>query len=211
MPEWNDIMDTVESEIRDGNDPVRTVTELTTSTGLEKHHVRDALRLLRRDGLVERKDTGARAVAWWHVDRVLDAPHQRQEIALEVGGVARGGGGSTTASPAGGGSSPPDTSEEPASIPESVRRVVTGIDLPGDEERKRGALLGCWRVLAEWGDATKSDFKEVFESHPAGHTNFEGWWRLMRETLPELPGVEAPSGRGNRVWYFNREDVEERT
>lgn len=65
-------LDDVEDAIREYPDPVVKANEISDQLGCTSRHVLDLLRLLERAGAVESKEIGARAVAWWHVDRVIN-------------------------------------------------------------------------------------------------------------------------------------------
>ena len=66
-------LEDVEAAMLRHEDPVVTAGELAEELPCSSRHVLDFLRLLERAGDVESKQTGARAVAWWHVERVLPA------------------------------------------------------------------------------------------------------------------------------------------
>lgn len=61
--------------------PVVTAPDLAADLGCSGRHVLNLLRGLEATGVVESRDVGARAVAWWHRDRVLPPPAEREEPA----------------------------------------------------------------------------------------------------------------------------------
>jgi len=63
-------LEDVETAMLRNAEPVVTAGELAEELPCSSRHVLDLLRLLERAGAVESKQTGARAVAWWHVERV---------------------------------------------------------------------------------------------------------------------------------------------
>ncbi len=71
-----DRLDAIEAEVKHHEDPVVSTREIVDAIDddVSRRTVLDDLRLLERADAVESKQTGAHAVAWWHVDRVTPAP-----------------------------------------------------------------------------------------------------------------------------------------
>ncbi|WPH65794.1 hypothetical protein HJIV1_gp3 [Haloterrigena jeotgali icosahedral virus 1] len=69
-------LDRVEKAVRRHPDPVVSTTEVVDALedDVTRRTVLDDLRLLERADALESKDIGSRAVAWWHVDRVVAPP-----------------------------------------------------------------------------------------------------------------------------------------
>ena len=149
----------IEDEMRQHPDPVVTVPELADRLGRSTTAVRQDLKLLERDGAVGSKECGARAVAWWHEDRVAPrhvAPDEH-----------------------------PDqtdlTEQEQRQEPHTVESAVGLLDLPGQGERqeqRQEAMRGLLMHLRDGGEATAGDLRELtYEHHETGYADARSWWK----------------------------------
>ena len=74
----------IEDKMLRHKDPVVTVPELAELIGKSDTAVRDNLKLLERAGAVHSKQVGARAVAWWHDDRVARRDGEKTQTGIET-------------------------------------------------------------------------------------------------------------------------------
>ncbi len=189
--------------------PVVTAGDLADDLGVTSRHVLDLLRLLERAGDVESKDVGARAVAWWHVERVtppkVPVDEHPEQTALDEDPAFE----------------PPetDTRQEPT-IDENEQEVndlvddLRALDLPGEGDlldERINAVRVCYEYLREEGTATRSDFIEAaYEAHSAGYGSPGGWWNAvgkkgLRELAERREDVAAPS-EGAHQWRYVGEE-----
>jgi hypothetical protein len=63
-------LDEVEAALLTHPEPVVTVSDLTDELDCSDRHMLTLLRSLEYAGTVQSKQTGARAIAWWHTARV---------------------------------------------------------------------------------------------------------------------------------------------
>ena len=154
----------IEDEMRQHPDPVVTVPELADRLDRSTTAVRNDLKLLERDGAVTSKDIGARAVAWWHDDRVTErhvapADHPDQS----------------------------DLTEQPVDTPgveaetHTVESAVALLDLPGQGERqeqRQEAMRGLLMHLRDGGEATAGELRTTsYEHHETGYSDARSWWK----------------------------------
>lgn len=202
-------LEDVENAIKKHPSPVVTTTDLADELDCSSRHILDQLKLLRRAGAVERKNTGARSAAWWHTDRVnpplLDPDEHPDQTGLdETRELAR------QRPPARGARS--DRRETP------LEDDLAALDdvLPGEDElleERRAAVRACYEYLRENGTATKSDFTEnVYPDHSAGYASAGGWWNTvgkkgLRALAERRDEPRAPAGEGSHRWrYLGRLD-----
>lgn len=173
-------------------DPVVSVPELADELGRSTTHIRDQLRLLEREGVVTSKDVGARAVAWWHEERVApprlppeEHPDQSDLETVEAREEAHSA----------------DLSEHP----------LDSVDFPQSKDR-----MDCVQAVQAARDFLRSDgpatMREIVTTvggeHPIGYDvpeeidgRYRGaWWRnVVKPGLEALPDVQKPTG-GASEW-----------
>lgn len=188
--------------------PVVTAGDLADDLDVTSRHVLDLLRLLERAGEVESKDVGARAVAWWHEERVCgprlppeDHPAQSdlRDHEADAGGPERDVG-----------REPTDDRDEQGG---DLDADLEALDLPGAGgllNVRREAVRGCYELLRREGTASRSDFiEQVYESDEfdrAGYETSAGWWNTigkkgLRGLAERRDDVAAPS-EGAHQWRF---------
>lgn len=100
--------------------------------------------------------------------------------------------------------------EDADDLEADVEEQAGALDLPGDGdllERRRTAVLACYRYLAREGSASKSEFiDDVYPDHNAGYGSAGGWWNAVgKQGLAGLADrradVEAPS-EGAHTWRY---------
>ena len=62
--------------------PVQTANELAEELSISRSAMHYRLKRMRDQGLVDRKETGARAVVWWRVDRKTTAEPLRDLVGM---------------------------------------------------------------------------------------------------------------------------------
>jgi len=223
-------LEDVEEAIRGHPDPVVSTTDLASEDRLDcsARHVLDQLRLLERAGAVESKDIGARAVAWWHVDRVRppiespeDHPDQEPLEHYEPARGAAGGGGRDdhVGAPVDVDAcdQEQDRNQEPSDATAdspTVDDVLAELDMPGSGDRleaRREAVRACYQFLLNHGQAQKSDFlDDVYPDHTAGYQSSGGWWNTINPALRELcerrGDVDPPASEGEHTWEHENAD-----
>lgn len=196
-----DRIERVESAVKHHPDPVVTATEISDELGdVSRRDVLDDLRVLERTGELERKKVGARAVAWWHTERVVPAPpkdpadHPDQRALEETADPGRR----------------PDRDADGADQEPTREEIIDGLDLSGSGdtlEARREAVRACCEYLRENGEATKSDFvSALYDEHRAGYQSTGGWWNTigkdgLRTVAERVDHVNAP-GEGEHVWFW---------
>ena len=206
-------LDDVESAMLRHDDPVVTAGDLADDLPCSSRHVLDLLRLLERAGDVESKQTGARAVAWYHVDRVrppiypvdehpdqaaLDeaaGPTRAEEISHEVEQRDE----AVTAPARARGEEVVDVDQEASAGDqedvderEQLRDALSG---RGDTlERRVDAVLRAREWLRENGPATKREVvSQLFDPETATYAVEDSWWeRLVMAGWKALDDIEAP-------------------
>jgi hypothetical protein len=181
-------------------------------------HVRQRLRELEASGDVESKKVGARAVAWWHVDRVRPAVNSSSDDSeqSDLEDVDDDRRSSTTSSV-----QPEDGSKQGLSKT-NLEDAVDHPDLPGGKSPGEcvDALGAAYELLQAEGSMTKADVvRDVMPNHPLGYDVDEmrekldagdryrgAWWRrIVKPGLEELPDVEKPTG-GHSQWRYTGGD-----
>jgi predicted ArsR family transcriptional regulator len=181
----------IEDEMRRHPDPVVTVPELADRLDRSTTAIRNDLKLLERDGAVGSKQTGSRAVAWWHEDRV--APRH----------VA------------------PDEHPDQTDLEDQVERVdgeqqtpetaVELLDLPGDGEvleSREDAMRALLRHLRDGGDTTAGELRELtYEHHETHYKSARSWWKnYAGDALSQLRdhGVVKLVDKPEGIWSWRR-------
>ncbi len=189
-------------------DPVVSAGDLSDDVDETRRHVLDQLRLLERTDAVESKEIGARAVAWWHVDRVVPPrlppeEHPDQAALDDVDADDRR-------------DDPGDDLEmyqsEAIDTASALQENIESVELPGSGERlerRREAVNACYHFLRSEGSASKADFVEhVYPDHTAAYDSSGGWWNAVgKRGLRDLArddrlDVVAP-GEGEHTWLFD--------
>jgi hypothetical protein len=197
-------LEELENMMLEHPDPVVSAGDLADDVEETRRHVLDQLRLLERTDAVESKEIGARAVAWWHTDRVAPRrvppeEHPEQSALDDVDADDR--------------RDDPGGVDAGEHVPEDVvDQNVNALDLPGSGERlkrRRDAVRACYEFLRREGSASKSDFvADVYPEHTAGYDSPGGWWNAVgKQGLRDLArddrlDVVAP-GEGEHTWLFD--------
>lgn len=195
-------LEKVESEVKHHPDPVVTATEIAERVeGASRRDVLDDLRVLERSGDLERKKVGARAVAWWHVDRVTPAPPRDPADHPDQRGLEE-----TATGPG----RRPDRDAGDGDQEASADEIIDGLDLSGSGDRleaRRDAVRACYEFLRENGKARKSEFVEaLYDEHTAGFGSPGGWWNEignngLKTVAEQVDTIDAP-GEGEHVWQW---------
>lgn len=181
-----------------GNDsPVVASSEVAEAMDCSRRQALEDLKLLKRAGAVESKDVGARATAWWHVDRVtpprVDPAEHPAQTALE------------------------EAREETENAEQRVQHIpdddpLAAVEFPSGKDREEcvEAVRAAESYVLEHESATMRDFvADVLPEHPVGYEivdleqgeRYRGaWWRrVIKPGLEALPTVEAPAD-GHSEW-----------
>jgi len=168
----------IEHAVATHPDPVVTVRDILDVLDVEASdtHVRHKMEVLAAAGTLNRKDVGARAVSWWHTDRVSGprddpAEHPDQtdlsdQDQFEAPRDATGG---------------PDTDVE----------LVATIDLPGEGQKaisRQQALLAVLNLLDHQGEMRAGEIRDtVYPDEPAAYEHAHSWWKnCVSPALSEL-------------------------
>jgi hypothetical protein len=197
-------LDDVEAAMLRHDDPVVTASNLADALDedVTSRHVLDLLRLLERAGDVESKKIGARAVAWWHVDRVcpprLPPEEQPDQRALDDGPDFE----PRESAHARGDEAP---AEDVDRRPEADVAAFDALETPAmtdSEEDHRRAVFAIYDLLREEPRTRGQVQDELHEEFTAGYQNERTWWRrVAKPALEEHPDVKTPSG-GADPWRF---------
>jgi len=188
-------LEAIEDKMRQYPDPIVTAPELAEEFGKSDTHIRGQLRLLERAGAVESKDIGARAVAWWHEDRVT-RPHVAPEEHTDQPDLAD--------------AADPDESVE--SKPITVEEAVADLDVPGSAEKQQKreeALKDLLRHLRDSGETKGSELKTlIYEHADTAYGSENSWWgNCAHPVLKELRdrGAVELVDHHNGVWAWTGE------
>lgn len=195
-------LEDVEDALLTHRDPVVKASELAEGLDCTSRHVLNLLRALERADAVESKQIGARAVAWWHVDRVCPPPGERDRLG--------------ESSPREADDQPPVDSDDHhdragAGVDEELEEQIRELGLPGRGDvldARREAVRACYEHLVANGTAEKRDFlDDVRPEYPAGYESEDGWWNTIGlEGLSPLAerrdDLEKPAGGSAREYKF---------
>lgn len=187
-------LETIESIVRQADDPVVTVPEVTEHVDRSKPHVRSKMETLEYEGVLERKDVGAHATAWWHVDRVNgppapsdaegdaqadDEPASSQDVPL----IPMRDGQTVTAVPRGSGLAGVDADLPDVDVtPLTVDEAMDVVDVPGwgdETEARATALRATLERLRDAGEASRDQLVDPIIASDEFDTHYhsgEGWW-----------------------------------
>jgi DNA-binding transcriptional ArsR family regulator len=184
----------IEDEMRQHPDPVVSVPELTERLDYSDTKIRENLKLLEREGVVESKQVGARAVAWWHEDRVTPrhvAPedHPDQTDLQET---------------------PARERRESDGGAVGVEEAVGRLDLPGGGERQEQREEAMRSLLRHLRDAGETDAEELrtltYDHCETGYSDARSWWKnCASAALSELRDDEIVTlvDPHDGVWAWN--------
>ncbi|UVW56710.1 hypothetical protein [Haloferax volcanii pleomorphic virus 1] len=153
-------LDAIEDAMLRHRDPVVTTGDLADELGCSSRHVLNQLRILERTDDVGSKQVGARAVAWWHVDRVTPPTMRPDEhpdqTALDDAS---------------------ETSDDRDGFEDLLADWTPGrTDAKRQEQRDAGRA--ALRVLRDDGRMTRSDFEdELLPAFAVEDQSKETWWR----------------------------------
>lgn len=151
--------DKLDEKLLNRSDPVFSVPELARELEASDTKIRQVLEALEVAGRVERKDVGARATAWWHVERVRPPVGTSEE---------------PDPSPA----EPQADTQDGTDAPVSVERAMQIIDLPGSGEkleRRRDAFRALLEKLRSADGPTNELYGPTFENFDTGYQSVESW------------------------------------
>lgn len=194
----------VENAMLQHRDPIVNAPELAEEIGRSDTHVRDKLEKLEYLDRVERKDVGARATAWYHVERVNPPrrlgdgePRGQSSLARDAAGDAHGdesAGGPQAVE------SRPDAEQDPFMLAEWPSNRSPG--------ECRQAVYAARDYIEDQGSATMRELvAEILPEHPVGYDVVEleegdryrgAWWRkVVKPGLEALPEIEKPATGGS--------------
>lgn len=199
----DDRLDAVEKAIRHHEQPVVSASEVAEALDedVPRRDVLEDLRVLERTGEVGRNKVGARAVAWWHTDRVLPAPPKDPADHPDQAGLED----AATSPPT------PRPTDEPRDDEEAAHAPLTSVDdveeyltdHPPNTAHGKRAVLEAARYLRDHGPAPTSEVSEaVFEIDEIGehYGSPRTMWNAFDRYLEDIPGFEKP---GYGEWDFN--------
>lgn len=178
--------------IRDVQNPVATVAEVAEFLPIGRRAVLKRLNELHEEGRVDRKDVGARSAVWWVEEPDSEPP---------AGSVERTDSLERT----------PDVDDVPEATTGDADVTVGDLDLPGSGTRlakRQEAVLACYDLLREQGEARRSVFEEeVFPDHQGGYASAYSWWKNcvlggLKQIAERDDDVEVPDSSG--VWMYHR-------
>lgn len=189
-------LEEIENEMKKHRSPVVTVRDVMDAVDGEPSdtHIRQQLRALEATGRVRSKDVGARAVAWWHEERVCDpfVPPEDHPDQREFDDVAE------------------DVREPEQQAERSIEEICMNLDLAGSGltlAERREAVSAAVEYLRENGTATRSEFVgALYDAHSAGYDSEGGWWneigkKGLRTVAEEIEEIDPP-GEGEHTWRW---------
>lgn len=176
----------IENALLRHDDPVVTVPELEGELPHSDTHIRDSLKLLEREGVVHSKNVGARAVAWWHSERVT-APLVPADEHPEQSRFAD----HERPQPPAEGQQRDETADGSDSATVDPLNPVDSLDLPGSGVRledRTEAMNAVVNYLGRNGETGPSELKgALYEDYPAGYDSARSWWKnLVMPALKDL-------------------------
>lgn len=209
-------LDEVEEAILEHSDPVVKANELSDRLGCSSRHVLDLLRLLERAGAVESKEIGARAVAWWHVDRVSEGTANESQPTNERAvseqptnheGTAneRTDEGITRERPTN-----DDRQESSEGIPNESGKIERAVDRAAEHwsgeriEQRKQAARAALDTLREHGAMSKSEIlEEVEPRYSVDGQSPRTWWRANLSECEPSPLKElATYSNATKKWEW---------
>lgn len=207
-------LDDIEDAIRGHADPVTTASELADDLDCSSRHVLDLLRLLERAGAVESKKVGARAIAWWHVDRVQDSheritseqPESDQEIASEL---SENNERATSEQPTNDErrdneeSTDGEATESIDAIERAVDRAAEHWDDPERIDQRKQAARAALQAIREQPMSKSEVLEEVEPNHPVDGQSKRTWWRKnLSECSPSPLKQLAEYSNSTKKWEW---------
>lgn len=201
--------------------PVVTAGDLAEELGCTPRHALNVLRGLEAAGVVGSRTVGAKAVAWWHVDRVRPPPTDADEAAdtpererrPDPAAVEEGGsddGRDEQDDDGGLEGIPPDRRED---VEEAVARAAAAWGDEGDrlEARKEAARAVLLALAARGEGLSKSEIQEEFAGrYPVEGQSADTWWRRnLAESSPAPLRLVAEYSRGTGEWRWTGLDAGE--
>jgi len=188
---------------------VTTAATLSEELGQSKHDVLQALRILEYEGVSASVRTGARALAWWHVERVRPplqstaadrdtddslTPDEDDDPDTESRVEADGALEAVDEADA---DAPPEEPHPESWLPEpdgEMYDILAGIDIPGQRndvvEDRRRAVATCLNFLRDEARASKDDFKHYILSRDDVDHHYvdseSAWTNLVYPALKAL-------------------------
>lgn len=176
------------------DDPVVTVPEIADEMDRSDTHVRNQLLLLEREGAVESKEVGARAVAWWHSERV-SPPRLPPEDHPDQSGLS-----DVDPTDAAQSAERDGRDSDPAqdSIAAAVDDVASDWDDDDRLEERRAAAIAALRFIRREGAATAKELREHVEpEHPVDGQNPRTWYR---KTIRPVLNEAATYSQATQEW-----------
>lgn len=178
------------------DEPIFTAPEIADRLDVTRKTISSKLESLQYAGVVERKDVGANAVAWWLAGTRKprrDAEPRERALAPDQAGLD-------------------DVVDDVQEEDKDVRDIVDELDIPGSGDRleaRRQAIVDCHTHLRMEQTADKSDFLQVIERFDHGYANGESFWANVvkgKDTLQSLPNVNPPAPGGATTWRWTTEE-----
>lgn len=209
-------LDAVERAIREHHDPVVTAGELAEPLDCSSRHILDLLRLLERSGAVESKQTGARAVAWWHVERVRP-PRSHEgtmnEQPTNDEGAANERQGNDVVRPTEPASeSPTEPEENEIDTTDEIEQAVDAAaeqwdDPPERMEQRKQAARAVLAAIREQPLSKSEIIEEVEPQHSVEGQSKRTWWRKnLSECSPSPLKTLAEYSNSTKKWKWTDED-----
>lgn len=199
-------LDAVERAIRESGDPVVTAGGLADDLDCSSRHALDLLRLLERTGDVRSKKVGARAVAWWHVDRVRDPPRSHERTTKERPTNSER---TTRDQPA----HDEGTDEEPlegegiettGAIEQAIEQAAEQWDdTPERIEQRKQAARAALAAIREQPMSKSDVLEEVQQRYPVDGQSKRTWWRRnLSECDPSPLKQLAEYSNATKKWEW---------
>lgn len=175
-----------------------TASDVAETLGCKRRTALNKLNTLEYAGRLEsRDDVGGRARVFW------------VPIPAENKGTLEGTDSSTDDSAETVETATDTTTAETAELDETATEDegATVADLGLSDERE-AAVRAMRDLLRDEGTATKSDFTDLREKHPAGYSE-SSWWKSLGPKLGKVENVEQPTGKGNHKWRWVGDSTED--
>jgi len=202
-------LDELEDVILKHPDPVVTTGDLADEfDDVTKRHILDQLRLLERTDAIESKEIGARAIAWWHTERVNpprlapeDHPDQREleEIDVDVGADRR----VDELEDVGGRDDPADAEDSSPVVDEIIQQWRPGRSADERGKRRRVGREALLWLQSQNGPASRADFESALyddETDPSADTWWRKWVRPALKHADHAGKVEFRLGHHDYEW-----------
>lgn len=214
MTDDDPTLDDVADALLGLDDPVAKAGEVADTVDCSRRHALDLLRLLERNGDVESKQIGGRAVAWWHTDRVLPA-----RTPGEASEERRGTDPQRGESPDIDDSEPaPDLDDDradaesqlavtDAEIRQAVERAADHWDdAPDRHDARKQAAEAALRLIRDEGPLSRSDVIDaLYADHSVDGQSERTWWRKNLAETTDAPLKQLGEYANGAGWRIDAE------